>query len=137
MPKKKTATTNSNPADEQFPGVHPSGCTCSTCRAQRKRLEREKRIRSQASKKDVRKKRAAAAFAVFGMKISAAWGVVIGLGTAVMSVYTLLAAVALVAVMVLALWRALQTGGQQWAVSLCCVPALVVVIWLNERLGAE
>lgn len=133
MPKP----TSSNPADEQFPGTHASDCTCSTCRGQRKRLEREKKIRSLSKKRDVRKKRTAAAFAVFGTKASAVWGSVIGLGTAVMSVYTLLAAVALVAILVLSLWRALQAGGQQWIVSLCCVPALVVVIWLNERLGAE
>ena len=126
-----------DPADEQFPGSHSSDCTCSVCRDKRKRLEREKKIRVQANKKDARKKWATSAIAVFGAKASAAWNVVIGLGTAVMSVYTLLAAVALVAVLVLSLWRALQTGGQQWIVSLCCVPALVVVIWLNERLGAE
>ena len=124
-------------ADEQFPGSHALDCTCSTCKEQRRRLEHDKKAKAQAQKKDVRKKRTAAAFAVFGTKVSAAWATTIGIGTAVMSVYTLFAAVALVGILVLALWRALATGGQQWIVSLCCVPALLVVIWLNERLGAE
>ena len=137
MPKPTPTKTSSNPADEQFPGTHASDCTCSVCRGQRKRLARAERAKVLAQKKDVRKKRASDVFATFGAKASAVWGIVIGLGTAVMSVYTLLAAVALVAVLVLSLWRALQTDGQQWIVSLCCVPALVVVIWLNERLGAE
>lgn len=135
MPKKKTTT--SSVADEQFPGPHSPDCTCSACRGQRKRLAQAEKEKVLAQKKDVRKKRASAVFAMFGAKASEAWSTVIGLGTAVMSVYTLLAAVALVAVLVLSLWRALQTDGQQWIVSLCCVPALVVVIWLNERLGAE
>jgi len=124
-------------ADEQFPGAHAPDCTCSTCIENRKRLKREKRAKAQAQKKEARKKNIAAALAVFGKKASGVWEVIIGIGTAATSVFTLLAAISVVATMIQALWRALETGGNQWIVALCCVPALLVIIWMNQHLGAE
>ena len=135
--RMRMAEPTNSIADEQFPGTHAEGCTCPRCINQRRQLERDKRARAKAIKAEVRRKRATIAFSALGGRAAAAWNIVIGIATAAMSAYTMLAAVAIVGVMARALWQALETGGDQWIVALCCVPGLLVVIWLNQQLGAE
>lgn len=129
------ADTKASIADEQFPGTHTDSCDCWRCRLKRKKERQQKKEQARILKREARKRGVATFFAGFGEKASRWWGVVSGCANAALSTYTVIAIVAIVAVMVRALWLALETGGDQWIVALCCVPGLVVVVWLNERLG--
>ena len=130
--KRSRASAGRKTVDEQFPGPHPKNCKCPTCTEERdeaERLKAEAEERKRGMAKEGRIRKLYRSFRRFRVGMVTFWEAMHDVMSAVLSFITVVALIGF-------LWIAFtRVYNGEWIVPLVCLAALLVIGYINERLG--
>lgn len=130
--KKSRRHDSGTPIEEQFRGPHPPDCKCPSCtkeREEQKRITEESSLRKKAMAKEGRIRRFYGSLRSLKHGILSFWTALHDILSAMLSFITVIALVSILWLLISRLWAG------EWIVPLVCLGGLVVIGWVNERLG--